>query len=150
MLNKITIMGRLTKDVELRRTQQGTAVASFSIAHEDDFKGNDGSRQTIFIDCVAWRNTAEYISKYFSKGRMIVLCGRLTIREWTDKDGNKRKSAEIVVDNAYFGDSRPADDRPHAAVASSIEYDEDDDGYPTAPPPDAYSELSDDEEILPF
>lgn len=148
MLNKITIMGRLTRDVELRRTQTGTAVASFSIANEDDFKSSDGSRQTIFVDCVAWRNTAEYISKYFSKGRMIVLCGRLTVREWTDKDGNKRKSSEIVVDNAYFGDSKSADDRPRGAAASNIEYDEDDDGCPTALSP-AYSELSDYDD-LPF
>jgi single-strand DNA-binding protein len=104
-LNKIIIMGRLTKDVELRRTNSGTAVASFTIACDRDF----GEKETDFIECVAWKNTAEFVSKYFSKGRMAVVSGRLQIREWTDKDGNKRKTAEVVADNVYFGDSKKDD-----------------------------------------
>ena len=107
MLNHITIMGRLTRDPELRRTGSGIAVASFSVAVDRDFgKNENGEKETDFIDCVAWRNTAEYISKYFTKGRMIVVSGRLQIRGWTDKDGNKRRTAEVVADNVYFGDSR--------------------------------------------
>ena len=104
MLNHITIMGRLTRAPELRRTKGGTAVASFTIACDRDF-GKD-EKKTDFIDCVAWRQTGEFISKYFSRGRMIVVDGRLEIREWTDKDGNKRKTAEINVASAYFGDSK--------------------------------------------
>lgn len=104
MLNHITIMGRLTKDVELRRTNSGVAVASFTIACDRDF--GSGEKETDFVDIVAWRNTAEFVSKYFSKGRMAVVSGRLQIRSWTDKDGNKRKNAEIVADNVYFGDSK--------------------------------------------
>ena len=107
MLNHITIMGRLTRDPELRRTGSGTAVASFSVAVDRDFgKNENGEKETDFIDCVAWRNTAEFISKYASKGRMVVVSGRLQIRSWTDKDGNKRRTAEVVADNVYFGDSR--------------------------------------------
>ena len=106
MLNKIFIMGRLTRDPELRSTQSGTPVASFSLAVDRDFKEQDGSRATDFIDCVAWRSSAEFVDKYFSKGRMAVVEGRLQIRDWTDKDGNKRRSAEVVADNLYFGDSR--------------------------------------------
>lgn len=109
MLNHIDLMGRLVRDPELRRTQQGTAVASFTLAVEDDFKAADGTKTTYFIDCVAWRNTAEYISRYFTKGRMMVIGGRLIIREWRDKNDNKRKTAEIIVENAYFGDSKPTD-----------------------------------------
>lgn len=107
MLNHIVIMGRLTRDLELRRTQSGTAVTSFSIACDRDFKDKDsGERQTDFIDVVAWRTTAEYVCKYFSKGRMAVVEGRLQIRDWTDKDGGKRKSAEILANSVYFGDSK--------------------------------------------
>ena len=106
MLNKIFIMGRLTRDPELRRTQNGTAVTSFTLAVDRDFKNADGTKDTDFIDVVAWRNTAEIVSKYFSKGRMAVVEGRLQLRDWTDKDGNKRRSAEVVADNLYFGDSR--------------------------------------------
>ena len=106
MLNKIFIMGRLTRDPELRHTQSGTAVASFSLAVDRDFKEQDGSRATDFIDCVAWRSSAEFVDKYFSKGRMAVVEGRLQIRDWTDKDGNKRRSAEVVADSVYFGDSK--------------------------------------------
>ena len=107
MLNHITIMGRLTRDPELRRTGSGVAVASFSLAVDRDFgKNENGERETDFIDCVAWRQTGEFVSKYFTKGRMAVVSGRLQIRSWTDKDGNKRRTAEVVADNVYFGDSR--------------------------------------------
>ena len=107
MLNHITIMGRLVRDPELRRTGTGVAVASFRVAVDRDFAPKDGGeRKADFIDCVAWRQTGEFISKYFTKGRMIIVDGRLEMRDWTDKDGNKRTSAEVVVANAYFGDSK--------------------------------------------
>ena len=107
MLNHITIMGRLTRDPELRRTGSGIAVASFTVAVDRDFGGRDGGeKETDFIDCVAWRQTGEFVSKYFTKGSMIVVSGRLQIRGWTDKDGNKRRTAEVVADNCYFGDSK--------------------------------------------
>ena len=107
MLNHIVIMGRLTRDPELRRTGSGVAVASVSVAVARDFGGRDGGeRETDFIDCVAWRQTGEFVSKYFTKGRMIVVSGRLQIRSWTDKDGNKRRTAEVVAENVYFGDSK--------------------------------------------
>jgi single-strand DNA-binding protein len=106
MLNHIVLMGRLTRDPELRRTTSGTPVATFSIAVDRDFKAENGEKETDFIDIVAWRNTAEFVSKYFTKGRMAVVSGRLQIRNWNDKDGNKRRSAEVVADNVYFGDSK--------------------------------------------
>ena len=107
MLNHIVIMGRLTRDPELRRTGSGIAVASFSVAVDRDFgKNENGEKETDFIDCVAWRNTAEFVSKYVTKGRMVAVSGRLQIRSWTDKEGNKRRTAEVVADNVYFGDSR--------------------------------------------
>ena len=106
MLNKIILMGRLTRDPELRQTQSGTKVASFSLAVDRDFKNGDGEKETDFIDIVAWRNTAEFVSRYFSKGRMAVVEGRLQIRDWTDRDGGKRRSAEVVAENVYFGDSK--------------------------------------------
>ena len=102
MLNKIIIQGRLTRDPEMRRTGTGTAVAGFTLAVDRDF----GDKETDFIECVAWRNTAEFVDKYFSKGRMAVVVGRLQIRNWNDKDGNKRKTAEVVAENVYFGDSK--------------------------------------------
>ena len=105
MLNKIILMGRLTRDPELRRTQSGTAVASFTLAVDRDYKAQDGERSTDFIDIVAWRGTGEFVSKYFTKGRMAVVEGRLQVREWKDKDGAKRRSTEVVADNVYFGDS---------------------------------------------
>lgn len=108
MLNKIFVMGRLTHDPELRRTGSGTPVCSFSIACDRDFKSQSGEKETDFFDVVAWRATGELVSKYFTKGRMAVVEGRLQIREWQDKEGNKRRSAEINADNVYFGDSRPA------------------------------------------
>ena len=106
MLNKIVLMGRLTRDPELRHTGNGTAVASFSLAVDRDFKSQGGEKETDFVDIVAWRSTADFVSKYFTKGRMAVVEGRLQIRDWKDKDGNNRRSAEVVADNVYFGDSK--------------------------------------------
>lgn len=103
MLNQITIMGRLTAAPELRRTQDGKAVVSFSLAVERDFKDKDGNRETDFIDVVAWRQTAEFVNRYFGKGSMAVVAGRLQIRQWTDNNGNKRRNAEIVAEHVYFG-----------------------------------------------
>ena len=105
MLNKIDVMGRLMRDVDLKTTPAGVAVASFAMAVERDF-AEGGEKKTDFIDVVAWRQTAEFVSKYFTKGMMAVVSGRLQIRDWTDKEGNKRKSAEIVADNVYFGEGK--------------------------------------------
>ena len=139
MLNHIVIMGRLTRDPELRRTGSGIAVASFSVAVERDFSGRDGGeKETDFIDCVAWRQTGEFVSKYFTKGRMIVVSGRLQIRSWTDKDGNKRRTAEVVADNCYFGDSKK-DSSGDDAVSN-----------PTAAPASDFTMLEDDDANLPF
>ena len=161
MLNHITLMGRLVRDPELRRTGSGIAVASFRIAVDRDFAPKDGGeRKADFIDCVAWRQTGEFISKYFTKGRMIVVDGRLEMRDWTDKDGNKRTSAEVVVDNAYFGDSKRDGDNAYggnsygnnnyggnAYSAPAPSYG----GYsaPAAPASD-FAMLSDDDAQLPF
>lgn len=110
MLNRIFIMGRLTRDPELRHTQSGTPVASFTLAVDRDFKSKDSDeKETDFIDVVAWRTTAEFVSRYFNKGRMAVVEGRLQIRAWTDKDGNKRRSAEVVAASVYFGDSKKSE-----------------------------------------
>ncbi len=108
MLNHIVLMGRLTRDPELRRTGSGIPVTTFTLAVDRDFGNNreTGEKETDFIDIVTWRNTAEFVSKYFTKGRMAVVSGRLQIRNWNDKDGNKRRSAEVVADNVYFGDSK--------------------------------------------
>ena len=106
MLNKVILMGRLTRDPELRRPGSGTAVTNFSLAVDRDFKSQSGEKEADFIDIVAWRNTAEFVSKYFTKGRMAVVEGRLQIRDWIDRDGGKRRSAEVVADNVYFGDSK--------------------------------------------
>lgn len=135
MLNKTFIMGRLTKDPELRRTQTGTPVASFTLAVDRDFKSQDGERATDFIECVAWKSTAEFVSKYFGKGRMAVVEGRLQVRNWTDKDGNKRKTTEVVADNVYFGDSKREE--------TNGSY-----GNYNAPP--QYAEIDDDDGDLPF
>lgn len=124
MLNHITLMGRLVRDPELRRTQSGIAVCSFSIACERDYKDASGDKQTDFIDIVAWRNTAEFVGKYFTKGRMAVVDGRLQLRDWTDREGNKRRSAEILANNINFGDSRPRDAGAapqHSAAASAFD-----------------------------
>ena len=110
MLNHITIMGRLVRDPELRRTSSGVSVASFTVAVDRDYVA-DGQRKTDFIDCVAWRQVGEFVSRYFAKGGMIVVEGRLELRDWTDKEGNKRISAEINVDNAYFGEGKRGEER---------------------------------------
>ena len=110
MLNHIVIMGRLVRDPELRRTGSGVAVASFTVAVDRDFSPKDGGeKETDFIDCNAWRGTGEFVAKNFSKGRMIVVSGRLQMRDWTDKEGNKRRNAEVVADSVYFGDSKKND-----------------------------------------
>ena len=119
MLNHIVLMGRLTRDPELRRTNNGTAVASFALAVDRDYADKEsGEKGVDFIDIVAWRNTAEFVSKYFAKGRMAVVDGRLQIRQWTDKNGNKRYTAEVVANSVYFGDSK----KENAAQASSSEF----------------------------
>ena len=148
MLNRIILMGRLTRDPELRHTQTGTAVASFSLAVDRDFRTRDsGEKGVDFIDVVAWRNTAEFVSKYFTKGRMAVVEGRLQIRDWTDREGGKRRSAEVVADNIYFGDSKRDGETGGASFSR-----------PAAPadygmPPvggDQFAELADDDGELPF
>ena len=134
MLNHITIMGRLTRDPELRRTGSGVAVASFTVAVDRDFC-NNGEKETDFIDCVAWRQTGEFVSKYFAKGSMIVVSGRLQIRNWTDKEGNKRRSAEVVAGNCYFGESKKDDTAPSGGFQA---------------PPQDFARLDDDDAQLPF
>ena len=119
MLNKIFIMGRLTRDPELRRTQNGTAVAGFALAVDRDYKNADGTKEPDFIEVVAWRSSAEFVSKYFTKGRMAIVEGRLQIRDWTDKDGNKRRNAEVVADNVYFGDSKKEGDSSGGSYGGS-------------------------------
>ena len=133
MLNDVVIMGRLTRDPELRRTQSGTAVASFTLAVDRDYKPDGGERECDFFDCVAWRGTGEFVSKYFSKGRMAIVSGRLQTRSWIDKDGAKRKSVEIVADNVYFGDSKKDTNG----------------GYPT-PAPGGFEPVEEDDTDLPF
>lgn len=130
MLNQIVIMGRLTRDPELRRTGGGVAVASFTVAVDRDYKADGTDREADFIDCVAWRSTAEFVNKYFPKGSMAVVAGRLQIRSWTDQDGNRRRSAEVVAENVYFGENkRPsvpevqlpdASDEPYAETMAYI------------------------------
>ena len=155
MLNHITIMGRLTRDPELRRTGSGIAVASFSLAVDRDFgKTENGERETDFIDCVAWRQTGEFVSKYFTKGRMAVVSGRLQIRSWNDKDGNKRRTAEVVADNVYFGDSRRDGDggsfggNTYGSAPAAPSFG----GYsaPASAPASDFAMLDDDDAQLPF
>lgn len=156
MLNRIVLMGRLTRDPELRHTQTGTPVASFTLAVDRDFKDKQtGEKATDFIDIVAWRQTAEFVSRFFTKGRMAVVEGRLQIRDWNDKEGNKRRSAEVVADNVYFGDSKR--DGEGAGSYAPPPYG----GY-AAPAPvqngyaapsgggDQFADLSDDDGELPF
>ena len=141
MLNHITIMGRLTKDPELRRTGSGIACTSFTLAVDRDY-GNNGEKETDFIDCVAWRSTAEFVDNYFSKGRMAVVSGRLQIRSWTDKDGNKRRNAEVVADNVYFGDSKKESDSGNAGYTGFVKN--------TAAPANDFAMLDDEDPRLPF
>ena len=154
MLNHIVIMGRLTRDPELRRTGTGVAVTSFTVAVDRDFgKNENGEKETDFIDCVAWRQTGEFVSKYFTKGRMAVVSGRLQIRSWTDKDGNKRRTAEVVADNVYFGDSKREGEATgsYGAYAAPASAAPSFGGYsaPAAPASD-FAMLSDDDAQLPF
>ena len=143
MLNNIVIMGRMVRDPELRRTNSGTPVASFTLAVDRDFSGKDGSeKETDFIDVVAWRNTAEFVGKYFTKGRMAVASGRLQMRKWTDKDGNKRITAEVVAENVYFGDSKKEENNGFGqAYSAQTSFD--------TPAPD-FPVLTDNDERLPF
>ena len=170
MLNHIVLMGRLTRDPELRYTQSQIPVVSFCIAVDRDF-GRGEDRQTDFIDVVAWRQTGEFVSKYFHKGSMIVVSGRLQMREWTDRDGNKRTSAEVVADNVYFGESRrdggdSRDSYGDRSYGGNNSYGGGNGGYgggnrggyqsnsrpqqPAAPAPSAFSELDDGDGELPF
>ena len=144
MLNHITIMGRLTRDPELRRTGTGVAVTSFTLAVDRDFADKQsGEKETDFIDCVAWKNTAEFVAKHFTKGRMAVVSGRLQIRRWNDKDNNKRSTAEVVADNVYFGDSKPAESAMPSAsfVPPASNF---------MPPASDFVMLNDDDAQLPF
>ncbi|MBQ1352206.1 MAG: single-stranded DNA-binding protein [Oscillospiraceae bacterium] len=159
MLNRIILMGRLTRDPELRYTPNNVPVASFSLAVDRDFKNRDsGERQTDFIDIVAWRQTGEFVSRYFTKGRMAVVEGRLQIRNWQDRDGNKRKSAEVVADNVYFGDSKRDAEAGQAPYSGSpVQPDESALPFGEAPAPfsapseSAFAPLSDDDDgELPF
>lgn len=151
MLNHIVLMGRLTRDPELRRTGSGTAVASFTIAVDRDFSGKDsGEKETDFVDIVAWRQTGEFVSKYFTKGRMAVVSGRLQIRGWTDKDGNKRRTAEVVADHVYFGDSKKESSGGDSYGNSYGGYNAPAYPAPAYPDPGEYPELTDDDGQLPF
>ena len=146
MLNHITIMGRMTRDPELRRTGSGIAVAGFTVAVDRDFSGKDGrEKETDFIDCVSWRQTGEFVSKYFTKGSMIVVSGRLQMRSWTDKDGNKRRTAEVVAENVYFGDSKRSGDAGNTSAPAYGSY-----SAPAAQPVQDFTELDDVDGQLPF
>jgi single-strand DNA-binding protein len=140
MLNHITIMGRLTRDPELRRTATGTAVSNFTLAVDRDFANKQsGEKEADFIDCVAWGSTGEFVDKYFRKGRMAVVSGRLQIRPWTDKDGNKRRTAEVVADSVYFGDSKQ-DNQNRNTEAQPV----------AQPQANDFAMLDDDDSALPF
>ena len=148
MLNHITIMGRLVRDPELRRTGSGIAVTSFTLAVDRDYKAKDAENETDFIDCVAWRNTGEFVGKYFTKGRMAVVSGKLQIRGWTDKDGNKRRTAEVLAENVYFADSKSegSDSKQNTGGFAPP-------AYPAgsyAPPTGDFAPLDDDDAQLPF
>ena len=144
-LNHIVVMGRLGKDPELRHTQSGTAVANFSVAVDRDFKDkNTGERATDWIDVVAWRSTGEFVSKYFTKGRMAVVEGRLQIRDWTDKDGNRRTTAEVVADSVYFGDSKRDGDSSNTSGSYQVP------NYGVPSGQDQFQEMADDDGDLPF
>lgn len=145
MLNKIVLMGRLTRDPELRHTQAGTAVASFTLAVERGFKDKTtGEKVTDFIDIVAWRQTGEFVSRFFTKGRMAVVEGRLQLRDWTDKEGNKRRTAEVVADNVYFGDSKKEEGGDTGNTCRGARKPVD------VPGPGDFAELDDDDGELPF
>ena len=131
MLNRICLMGRLVRDPELRKTANGTAVTSFTLAVDRDFGNKEnGTKETDFIDCVAWRNTAEFIAKYFGKGRLVVVSGSLQIRNWTDKDGGKRRNAEVIVDNCYFAEPKRDGAAPKDDPEDYATFDDDDSNCP--------------------
>lgn len=142
MLNHITIMGRLTRDPEMRRTGSGVPVTSFTIACDRDFSGKGSEKETDFIDVTAWRNTAEFVNSYFTKGRMAVVSGRLQIRKWTDKNGTERRSAEVVADNVYFGDSKKEESSTYSAPNFNA--------YSAPAPASDFAMLDDDDAHLPF
>ena len=145
-LNHITIMGRFVADPEIRRTASGVAVTNFTIACDRDF-GNNGEKETDFVEIVCWRNTAEFVSKYFSKGRMAVVSGRLQIRSWNDKDGNKRKTAEVVADNVYFGDSKSDSQNQNSGYVGFVKAE----NVPNITPPNGgFAPIVEDDEQLPF
>lgn len=139
MLNSIALMGRMVKDPELRHTQSGTAVASFTLAVERDYAPEGGNREVDFIDCVAWKGTGEFVSKYFSKGSMAAVNGRLQIRDWTDKEGNKRRSAEVVADSVYFCESKKKDAQSAGKAQNAVQVTAED-----------FAELDDDDGELPW
>lgn len=148
MLNHIVIMGRLTRDPEMRYTQSQLPVVSFTVAVDRDFGGRDGGeRQTDFINCVAWRSTAEFVNKYFRKGSMAVVSGRLQIRQYQDREGNNRTAAEIVADNVYFGESKRNDDRSDNYSTGSYTYEA---PKSTGSSKSAFSEVDDGDGELPF
>ena len=150
MLNHITIMGRFVRDPELRRTGSGIAVTSFTLAVDRDFKASGANEKEVdFIDCVAWRQVGEFVSKYFSRGRMAVVSGRLQIRNWTDKDGNKRRTAEVVADNVYFGDSKSDSSAPSSQASAPASYAAPAYSAPNYPASD-FQMLEDDDAQLPF
>ena len=147
-MNQIVIMGRMTRDPELRQTPSGVAVASFTLAVDRSYIPKDGGeRQTDFIDVVAWRATAEFVSKYFVKGQMAAVTGRLQIRDWTDKDGNKRRSAEVVADNIYFTESKKSRDASFGNVEAKDDFSS---GYSTPVESSDFAELDMDDGELPF
>ena len=138
MLNHIVLMGRLTRDPELRQTGSGISVASFTIAVDRDYAAQGAEKETDFVDIVAWRGTADFVSKYFAKGRMAVVSGRLQIRNWQDKEGNKRRSAEVVADNVYFGESKKDSQSSNSAQSNEPAQSTD------------FAPLDDDDSDLPF
>lgn len=148
MLNHITIMGRFTRDPELKRTTQGVPVVSFTLAVERDYQTGE-EKISDFIDVVAWRNTAEFVSRYFAKGRMAVVSGRLQIRDWTDKEGIKRRNAEIIADNVYFGDSKREQSGKNAQSSDAGSYAEPYMGN-AGNPYGEFSEIDDEDEHLSF
>ena len=155
MLNQVVLMGRLTRDPELRRTGSGLAVASFCVAVDRDWPNKEtGEKETDFINCVAWRQTGEFVSKWFSKGSMIVVSGRLQMRNWTDKDGNKRVSAEIVADNVYFGEGKKKDSEqtanPYTPAYGGYSYTGPFNANGVKPATSDFALLDDDDAQLPF
>lgn len=123
-MNNVNLLGRITADIELKHTPSNVAVVSFTLAVDRGYKNEDGTKQTDFIDIVAWRNTAEFIAKYFSKGQKMAIQGRLQTRDWEDKNGNKRKAVEVVVDNAYFADGKKSEAPTFTPMPDDLEIDE--------------------------